>query len=440
MTVLTQEQRDAFWRDGYLMVEDAVTPAQLAALKAEIAGWVEQSRAHATPFGPPTIDGRPRFDMGAEHSAEKPALRRINNPSDISDAYREVMLDAAHGRHGGRPDRAGREIPPLQDQPEAFGSADRGQLPSGFRLHAAHQRRHRDGAAVPRRCRRKQWLPHRRAGLAQGAGPVAVRGRSLHRRRRGRRGEEGARRIDSVPGQGRQRLPDAHAPAARLGRQRRRQVARPLHLRLYGRRRGADRPQPDAQSERGSHRARQGGPLRPPQGRAGRTAEAAQDRVVLHRAGPGFQAGGRVSDPLPAITEAQATGEIADLFADIRATVGVRVVNLVWRHLATMEGALPWAWAAVKPLYLDGLPDAAMAAFHRDDGGPEAGLAGRRRARQRRCRAGELRPFQHDQPVRTRRPARLAERRSGARGHDRAGTAQAGARPATAQARLRGGR
>lgn len=72
-----------------------------------------------------------------------------------------------------------------------------------------------------------------------------------------------------------------------------------------------------------------------------------------------------MSDPLPAITEAAATGEIAELFADIRTTVGVRVVNLVWRHLATMDGALPWAWAAVKPLYLDGLPDAAMASFHR---------------------------------------------------------------------------
>jgi hypothetical protein len=87
MKTLTQEQYDAFWRDGYLMVEDAVTPSQLAALQAEIAGWVEESRAHQKPFGPPTIDGRPRFDMGAEHSAEKPALRRINNPSDISDTY-----------------------------------------------------------------------------------------------------------------------------------------------------------------------------------------------------------------------------------------------------------------------------------------------------------------------------------------------------------------
>ena len=72
-----------------------------------------------------------------------------------------------------------------------------------------------------------------------------------------------------------------------------------------------------------------------------------------------------MTDPFPAVAEAAAAGETADLFADIRTTVGVRVVNLVWRHLATMDGALPWAWAAVKPLYLAGLPDAAMAAFHR---------------------------------------------------------------------------
>ena len=44
-----------------------------------------------------------------------------------------------------------------------------------------------------------------------------------------------------------------------------------------------------------------------------------------------------MGDPFPAIAEASATGETADLFADIRATVGVRVVNLVWRHLATID-------------------------------------------------------------------------------------------------------
>ncbi len=70
-----------------------------------------------------------------------------------------------------------------------------------------------------------------------------------------------------------------------------------------------------------------------------------------------------MSDPFPAVAETSATGETADLFADIRAVVGVRVVNLVWRHLATIEGALPWAWAAVKPLYVRGIPDQAAVRF-----------------------------------------------------------------------------
>lgn len=94
MAVLSQAEIDQFWRDGYLVVEAAVSASQLAAMQDEIAAWVEESRQHAAPFGPPTVDGRPRFDMGTEHTAERPALRRINNPSDISDAFRNVMLDA----------------------------------------------------------------------------------------------------------------------------------------------------------------------------------------------------------------------------------------------------------------------------------------------------------------------------------------------------------
>jgi ectoine hydroxylase-related dioxygenase (phytanoyl-CoA dioxygenase family) len=93
--MLTDAQVERFWQDGYLVADGAVTDAQLAAMRAEIARWVEESRAHAEPFGPPTIDERPRFDMGAEHSAERPALRRVNSPSDISAAFREVMQDGA---------------------------------------------------------------------------------------------------------------------------------------------------------------------------------------------------------------------------------------------------------------------------------------------------------------------------------------------------------
>jgi hypothetical protein len=71
-----------------------------------------------------------------------------------------------------------------------------------------------------------------------------------------------------------------------------------------------------------------------------------------------------MSDPVPAITEAAATGETAALFADIRQVLGVDVVNLIWRHLATMEGALPWTWGALRPLYVDGSVANGAAALH----------------------------------------------------------------------------
>jgi hypothetical protein len=49
-----------------------------------------------------------------------------------------------------------------------------------------------------------------------------------------------------------------------------------------------------------------------------------------------------MSDPVPAVAEAAATGATAEIFADIRRVLGVEVVNLIWRHLATLPDALPW--------------------------------------------------------------------------------------------------
>ena len=92
--MLSGDQVQEFKRNGYCVAQGAVSARQLRQLRDEVAGWVEESRAQSAPFGTPTIDGRPRFDMGAEHSAERPALRRVNNPSDISAIYHEVMSDA----------------------------------------------------------------------------------------------------------------------------------------------------------------------------------------------------------------------------------------------------------------------------------------------------------------------------------------------------------
>jgi len=77
------------------------------------------------------------------------------------------------------------------------------------------------------------------------------------------------------------------------------------------------------------------------------------------------------SDPVPAVTEAAATGETAAIFADIRRVLGVEVVNLVWRHLATIPDALSRTWGMLRPLYVDGTIATAAAALHDDLDLPE---------------------------------------------------------------------
>lgn len=93
MTALSQAQKDTFWRDGFLMVKDAVTPAELAALRAQFNDWLEESRAYKDDFGA-TSDGRARFDLQPGHSADTPALRRVQSPEEISDIFTHVMRNA----------------------------------------------------------------------------------------------------------------------------------------------------------------------------------------------------------------------------------------------------------------------------------------------------------------------------------------------------------
>ena len=63
---------------------------------------------------------------------------------------------------------------------------------------------------------------------------------------------------------------------------------------------------------------------------------------------------------IPFVIESDVTGGVAAVFEDIRQTMNVATVNLIWRHLATDEGVLDEAWSAVKPLYIDGAADAAV--------------------------------------------------------------------------------
>ncbi len=93
MTGLSEEQADKFRRDGYLVVENAVDADVLSRLKNDFAKWVEESRDHTENYGE-TLDGRPRFDLEPGHTSDKPGLRRVNAPLEVSEAYFEAMASS----------------------------------------------------------------------------------------------------------------------------------------------------------------------------------------------------------------------------------------------------------------------------------------------------------------------------------------------------------
>ena len=72
------------------------------------------------------------------------------------------------------------------------------------------------------------------------------------------------------------------------------------------------------------------------------------------------QATGVSTIPIAEIRENEAPQEIALLYEDMRRCMRLPVVNLVYRHLATMPGALHWVWGAVRPALLSGEVDDAL--------------------------------------------------------------------------------
>ncbi len=93
MSVLSNTDRETFWEQGWIVLEDAVSPDQLSALRADMADWVAESRAHERNFGR-TINDKPRFDLDPSHSAEHPGLRRVNAPIEVSDAHYQAATDS----------------------------------------------------------------------------------------------------------------------------------------------------------------------------------------------------------------------------------------------------------------------------------------------------------------------------------------------------------
>ena len=57
---------------------------------------------------------------------------------------------------------------------------------------------------------------------------------------------------------------------------------------------------------------------------------------------------------LPELSERDATGEKAAIYAELKRLGGVPMVALIFRHFATLPGGLEWAWDAIGPAWKQG--------------------------------------------------------------------------------------
>ena len=92
MSILCADQIRQFSENGFLFLENVITATILRQMNNEFEQWKEESRQHTAAYGE-TFDHRPRFDVEPGHCFERPALRRIASPVEISETYLSFMRD-----------------------------------------------------------------------------------------------------------------------------------------------------------------------------------------------------------------------------------------------------------------------------------------------------------------------------------------------------------
>lgn len=77
--VLTQAQRKAYFRDGYLVAERLIPDDIVDEINRVTADWIERSRALTKP--------NDVLDVAPSHSADRPVVRRLKKPDGMDPAY-----------------------------------------------------------------------------------------------------------------------------------------------------------------------------------------------------------------------------------------------------------------------------------------------------------------------------------------------------------------
>lgn len=87
--VLTQEQRESYFSNGYILLERAIGEEWLKRLHAAVDGQIEASRE--------ITSSDAIFDLEPGHTAEEPRLRRVSSPNDQDPVFWEFVTQSVLG-------------------------------------------------------------------------------------------------------------------------------------------------------------------------------------------------------------------------------------------------------------------------------------------------------------------------------------------------------
>lgn len=87
MATLTEKQQSDYWRDGYVLIEDAVPANILSELQSVTLNFIEASRS--------VTQNNDIYDLDKGHSEKTPRLNRIKTPHSVHTVYREYLRSDA---------------------------------------------------------------------------------------------------------------------------------------------------------------------------------------------------------------------------------------------------------------------------------------------------------------------------------------------------------
>jgi len=87
MARLTKNQEASYWRDGYVLIEDAVPADVLEKLQAVTLNLIDESRT--------VTEHNDIYDLDKNHSKTTPRLNRIKTPHAVHPVYRDYMRSNA---------------------------------------------------------------------------------------------------------------------------------------------------------------------------------------------------------------------------------------------------------------------------------------------------------------------------------------------------------